>query len=158
MKEAKTNAMRILDKDTISYKTYSYESGGEAVDGVTVAYKIGKDPQTVFKTLVVQGASKAYYVAVIPVAGNLDLKGFARILNEKHVELIAVKDLLQVTGYIRGGCSPIGMKKQFPTYIDQSAADQQSIIVSGGKIGLQLELAVCDLLGLHHISCAPLCI
>ena len=158
MKEAKTNAMRMLDKAGISYKSYSYESDGEAVDGVTVAHKIGKDPEMVFKTLVAQGTSKAYYVAVITAAKNLDLKSFARTLNEKHVEMIAVKDLLQVTGYIRGGCSPIGMKKQFPTYIDQSAAEKQSIIVSGGKIGLQLEVAVSALLGLHHVSCAPLCI
>ncbi|MCM3760193.1 Cys-tRNA(Pro) deacylase [Alkalihalobacillus oceani] len=141
----KTNAMRLLDKERVDYQMISYETNDGKVDGVSVAGKIGKDVETVYKTLVAQGAKNAYYVFLIPVAEELDLKKAAKACQEKKVEMLAVKDLLSVTGYVRGGCSPIAMKKHFPTFIDSSARRQPSLIVSAGKIGLQLELQTGDL-------------
>lgn len=123
----------------------SYDNKDGKIDGVSVAEKIGKDPKTVYKTLVAQGSSKNLYVFVIPVAEELDLKKAAKIASEKKVEMIPVKDIQKWTGYIRGGCSPVGMKKHYKTYIDQCAKEIESIIVSGGKIGVQIELPVAEL-------------
>jgi Cys-tRNA(Pro)/Cys-tRNA(Cys) deacylase len=142
---SKTNAMRILDQKNIGYNMNTYDSKDGKIDGVSVAEKIGKDPSTVYKTLVCQGSSGNYYVFVIPVAEELDLKKAARAADEKKVEMIAVKDIQKVTGYIRGGCSPLGMKKEYRTFIDSSADSLENIIVSGGRIGSQIELKVEDL-------------
>jgi len=145
-KIVKTNAMRILDLEKISHKELSYPVDKDHVDGITAAKHLGKDPSTVYKTLVTQGNSKAYFVFVIPVAENLDMKKAARVCGEKSVDMIYVKDINKVTGYVRGGCSPIGMKKAYKTYIDQSATNIETITVSAGKIGYQVELAPDDLL------------
>jgi Cys-tRNA(Pro)/Cys-tRNA(Cys) deacylase len=145
-KSEKTNAMRLLDKEKVDYTMQTYDTNDGKIDGVSVAHKVGKDPKMVYKTLVTQGASKQYYVFVIPVEAELDLKKAAKAAGEKKVEMIAVKDLLKVTGYVRGGCSPIGMKKLYPTFIDQVAEELETIIVSGGKIGFQIEMRVGDLL------------
>jgi Cys-tRNA(Pro)/Cys-tRNA(Cys) deacylase len=142
---SKTNAMRILDQKNIGYNMNTYDSKDGKIDGVSVAEKIGKDPSTVYKTLVCQGSSGNYYVFVIPVAEELDLKKAARAADEKKVEMIAVKDIQKVTGYIRGGCSPVGMKKEYSTFIDSSADSLENIIVSGGRIGSQIELKVENL-------------
>ncbi|MBQ5754337.1 MAG: aminoacyl-tRNA deacylase, partial [Oscillospiraceae bacterium] len=119
-KEAKTNAMRILEREKISYTALEYEHGDGAIDGVSVAAKMGEDPALVYKTLVTQGASRNYFVFVIPVAAELDLKKAAKSVGEKNVAMIHVADINKVTGYIRGGCSPVGMKKQFVTVMDES--------------------------------------
>lgn len=142
----KSNALRLLDKEKINYTLHFYDTKDGKIDGVFVAQKIGKDPKIVYKTLVTQGASKIYYVFVIPVAAELDLKKAATAAGEKKVRMLAVKKLLSVTGYVRGGCSPIGMKKLFPTFLDQAAGTHEKIIVSGGKIGCQIEMRVADLL------------
>lgn len=139
MAENKTNAMRILDKAKIPYTVHTYEAG-EAVDGITVAGKIGRPPEQVFKTLVTKGRD-GYFVFVLPAAAELDLKKAARAAGQKAVEMIPVKDLLKITGYIRGGCSPVGMKKAFPTVIASEAEALDTIIVSAGRIGWQMELA-----------------
>ncbi|CAK7024030.1 MAG: Cys-tRNA(Pro)/Cys-tRNA(Cys) deacylase YbaK [Desulfovibrio sp.] len=145
MGNVKTNAMRMLDRAGIAYKTHSYEAADGAVDGVTAAKKLGVAPEKVFKTLVTQGADRQYFVFVIPVERELDLKKAARAVGEKNVEMIHVKDLNKVTGYIRGGCSPIGMKKAYGTVIDRSCEAFSEILVSAGKIGQQIELAPKDL-------------
>ena len=139
-KKVKTNAMRILDSNKIDYET-----DGEHVDGITVANAIGRDVNQVYKTLVVQGHSKEYYVFVIPVDQNLDLKKAAKAAGEKNVEMIHVKDINKVTGYIRGGCSPVGMKKLYGTFVNETAQNLDTIIVSAGKIGYQIELKPADL-------------
>ena len=131
---AKTNAMRILDRNKIPYKEHLYESDG-FMDGVSIAEKLNQPLERVYKTLVAVGKSKKYYVFVIPVAEELDLKSAAAAVGEKSVEMIHVKEINAVTGYIRGGCSPLGMKKQYKTVIDSSALDFEEIYVSGGKIG-----------------------
>ena len=141
----KTNAMRILDKNKVDYNSYSYEVDMDHIDGISVAHKISKDERYVFKTLVAQGRSKQYYVFVIPVAKNLDLKKAAKASGEKSIEMIPVKDINKITGYIRGGCSPIGMKKNYRTFIDISSLEIESIVVSAGKIGYQIELKIDDL-------------
>jgi Cys-tRNA(Pro)/Cys-tRNA(Cys) deacylase len=143
---SKTNAMRILDAEKKTYEMITYEVADGKVDGVSVAHKINKDVKSVYKTLVAQGHSKQLYVFVIPVEEELDLKKAAKTVNEKKVEMIAVKDIQKLTGYIRGGCSPIGMKKRFPTLLDIKADQLEKIIVSGGKIGMQIELEVTDLI------------
>lgn len=148
MAETKTNVMRLLEQKKISYIPHAYPHGKEAVDGVTVAGLIGCDPACVFKTLVARGASKACYVFVIPVASELDLKKAARAAKEKSVAMVHVNELLGLTGYVRGGCSPLGMKKRFPTFLDASAEAQSTVLVSAGRIGSQVELAPEDLLGL----------
>ncbi|WP_442598823.1 Cys-tRNA(Pro) deacylase [Neobacillus sp. D3-1R] len=145
MAQGKTNAMRILDAKKISYQLMTYDHEDGKIDGVSVAGKIGKDPQMVYKTLVAQGNSKAIFVFVIPVEVELDLKKAAKAAGEKKVEMIPVKDIQKWTGYIRGGCSPVGMKKSYATFIDSSANGLDTIIVSGGKIGMQMELSVQDL-------------
>ncbi|EDT77623.1 Cys-tRNA(Pro) deacylase [Clostridium perfringens] len=144
-KKLKTNAMRILDSKKVSYEMLSYESEDGKIDGISVAYKIGVDEKNVFKTLVAQGTSKELYVFVIPVAEELDLKNAAKIAGEKKVEMIAVKDIMKYTGYIRGGCSPIGMKKNYKTFIHESAEDLDFIIFSAGKIGHQIKMNPKDL-------------
>lgn len=145
MKSGKTNAMRILDKEKIAYTMMTYKTDDGKIDGVSVAAKIGREPGVVYKTLISQGASKAYYVFVIPVEAELDLKKAAKAVGEKKIEMIPVKEITQVSGYIRGGCSPIGMKKQFPTMIDEQAQSLETMIVSGGQIGVQIELQVENL-------------
>ncbi|WP_153125527.1 Cys-tRNA(Pro) deacylase [Peribacillus tepidiphilus] len=145
MAKGKTNAMRILDSEKIPYEMMTYSPDDGKIDGVSVAQKIGREAGIVYKTLVAQGASKSYYVFVIPVEAELDLKKAAKAAGEKKIEMIPVKDIQKVTGYIRGGCSPVGMKKQFPTFIDEAARSLDTIIVSGGKIGVQIELKVEDL-------------
>lgn len=141
----KTNAMRALDSAKVDYNTYSYDCKDGKVDGLAVADKLGQDVNTVFKTLVAQGASKEFYVFVIPVASELDLKKAARIADEKKIEMIHVKDINKHTGYIRGGCSPLAMKKAYKTFIHNSAENLEKIIFSGGKIGLQIETAPKEL-------------
>ena len=141
MAEQKTNVMRILEQKKVPYQAHSYaHEEGVAVDGATVAAILGQDPARVFKTLVTRGASKNYYVFVIPVAEELDLKKAAKAAGEKSVEMIHVKEINALTGYVRGGCSPIGMKKQFVTVFHTSAQDQSTIMVSGGRIGTQVEV------------------
>lgn len=145
MAQAKTNAQRILEKEKIVYIPHTYETGDGHIDGVSVAHKMGIDPAIVFKTLVTRGASKGIYVFVIPVAQELDLKAAAKSVGEKSVEMIAVKDITPLTGYVRGGCSPVGMKKRYPTVVDDTAQLQERIIVSAGRIGDQIELSPQDL-------------
>ncbi len=153
MKDNKTNAMRTLDKVKAAYTPHFYESDGQ-VDGVHVAETLGIPFEKCFKTLVTfhkeSNGKTDYYVFCIPVDKELDLKAAAKCVNAKSVEMLAVKDLLKTTGYIRGGCSPIGMKKLFTTVIDSSAETQETIYVSGGKIGTQIETSpgtICELTG-----------
>lgn len=140
MAKGKTNAMRILDAAKIQYEMMSYEVKDGKIDGISVANKIGKDPVTVYKTLVAHGTSKAIYVFVIPVAEELNLKKAAAAAGEKKIEMVAVKDIQKLTGYIRGGCSPVGMSKKYPTFIQSEAETLETIVVSGGKIGTQIEI------------------
>lgn len=144
MKKEKTNVMRILDQKKVNYESYSYVDTG-VVSGMEVAEALGENPDKVFKTLVTVGASKTNYVFVVPVNKELDLKKAAKAVKEKKIEMIKSKELLPLTGYIHGGCSPIGMKKQFVTVIDASAKNFDTIIFSGGKIGYQVELSLDDL-------------
>ena len=155
-KEEKTNVMRILDKAKISYTPYFYDHEDGKIDGVAVATKLGQPLEQVFKTLVTQGAHHNYYIFVVPVAAELDLKAAARAAGVKSVAMIHVKDINKVTGYIRGGCSPIGMKKQYATVLDESARELPAVIVSGGKIGTQVQLAPADLLSLIGGKFAPI--
>ncbi|MDE6661690.1 MAG: Cys-tRNA(Pro) deacylase [Anaeroplasmataceae bacterium] len=142
----KTNVMRILDQKKIPYEAFLYpHEEGVCVDGIKVAELLGQNKAEVFKTLVAIGHSKHYYVFVIPIAEELDLKKAAKSVKEKSIELIPVKDLLGITGYIRGGCSPIGMKKQFTTTLHISAQSLESIIFSAGKIGYQVKMNPLDL-------------
>ena len=140
----KTNPMRILDKAGIPYEVHDYTSSG-AIAGADVAAAMGEDPEEVFKTLVTQGRSERYYVFVVPVDRELDLKKAAASVGEKSVEMIRSKDLLPTTGYVHGGCSPLGMSKQLRTVIDSSAAEHERFYVSGGKVGLQIEMDFADL-------------
>ena len=156
-KDEKTNVMRILDQKEIPYTPHTYpHEEGEAVDGVTVAGIMGQDPECVFKTLVAQGASGALYVFDIPVADSLDLKKAAKAVGEKSVAMLHQKELLPLTGYVHGGCSPIGMKKQYPTVFHETAEILDTIIVSAGKIGCQVELSPTDLIGLVGAETADL--
>ena len=145
MAEFKTNVMRILEKNKVTYTAHEYPHKKDAVDGVTVAQLMNQDPAKVFKTLVTKGNSNNYFVFVIPIAEELDMKKAAKSVGEKSVAMIHVKDINAVTGYIRGGCTAIGMKKQYVTRIEQSAKELEKIIVSGGKLGMQLELSPFDL-------------
>lgn len=148
MANTKTNVMRILDNSNINYNIYTYEAKDSAVDGISVANKLGVEVEKVFKTLVTKGHSGDFYVFVVPVAKELNLKAAAKCVGEKSVEMIKVSDMLKITGYIRGGCSPIGMKKNYNTVIDDSSLNLDEIIVSGGKIGFQVEIAPKDLIQL----------
>lgn len=152
-KEVKTNAMRILDKNKIPYELLSYECD-EFIDGLHTAEKTGAPVEQSFKTLVAQGKSKAYYVFVVPIAEEVDLKLAAKVAGEKSIEMIHVKDITAVTGYVRGGCTPIGMKKQFPTFIQESAQKYDQIYVSGGRIGYTLKFSPQDLAGLVRATFA----
>ena len=143
-KEVKTNAMRILDRLKISYEYTTYECD-EFTDGVQVADKLGYPHELVYKTLVTIGKSGGYYVFVIPIEAEIDFKKAARTVKEKSLEMLHLKDLTKVTGYIRGGCTAIGMKKQFPTVIQESAKELEQIHISGGRLGMQLKLSPFDL-------------
>ncbi|WP_066310322.1 Cys-tRNA(Pro) deacylase [Bacillus sp. FJAT-29814] len=145
MAHAKTNAMRILDTQKIDYEVLTYDNKDGKIDGVTVAGKVGKDPKEVYKTLVTQGASKTLYVFVVPVLEELNLKKAAKAAGEKNIEMLPMKDIQKWTGYIRGGCSPIGMKKQYKTFLDESCNKLDSMVVSAGKIGMQIVLKPAQL-------------
>ncbi len=143
-KEVKTNAMRILDRMKLPYKVHLYECD-EFIDGVHIANLLGESCDRCFKTLVTVGKSGSYYVFALPVDKELDMKKCARAVGEKSLEMVHVKDINAVTGYIRGGCTPIGMKKQYKTVIHSTAQDFEHVIISGGKLGTQLELTPADL-------------
>lgn len=145
-KIVKTNAARLLDKEKIAHDVLQYDPEDGKIDGVSVAEKIGYPPEVVYKTLVAAGSSRQNYVFVVPVAEELDLKAAAKAAGEKKIEMVPVKDILGLTGYIRGGCSPLGMKKAFPTFIAEQAQVLEEIIVSAGKIGMQLKLSPEDLI------------
>lgn len=145
MKEIKTNAMRILDKAKISYTAHHYTPEDGKIDGISVADKMGCPREIVYKTLVTVAPSKEYYVFVIPVEKELNLKAAAKAVGEKSVEMIHVADINKVTGYIRGGCSPVGMKKEYKTVIDESVKSLDKFYVSAGRIGSQLEIAPSEL-------------
>ncbi len=152
-KEEKTNVMRILDGKKISYVSHAYEPDA-TMTGEEIAAILGENPSTVFKTLVTQGKSGAYYVFVIPVKDELDLKKAAKAAGEKALSMIKQKELLPLTGYVHGGCSPIGMKKPFPTYIHETALSHEKICVSAGKVGFQIELSPEDLVRAAGITAA----
>ena len=161
-KDEKTNVMRILEQKKIPYTPYFCEEGegpeGTRDYGVHVAQSLGQDPRRGFKTLVARGASGGFYVFDIPVADSLDLKKAAKAAGEKSVELLAVKDITAVTGYIRGGCSPVGMKKPYPTIFHQTALEFETIYVSAGKIGAQVEVEPGALLALLRAETADIVI
>ena len=136
----KTNVIRILDKMNVQYNVLTYEVKDDKIDGLSVSKKIGRDDKYLYKTIVTQGHSKEIYVIVIPVRQEIDFKKVARVTNEKSIEMLDLRDLQKCTGYIRGGCSPIGMKKKYKTFIDKSALIIDTIIVSAGKIGFQIEI------------------
>ena len=148
VKEEKTNVMRTLEQKKIPYTAYTYPTEGGAMDGVSVAAYLGVDPEEVFKTLVAKGASGQYYVFDIPVAESLDLKKAAKAVGEKSIAMLPQKELLPLTGYVHGGCSPVGMKKPFPTVFHETAEILDRIMVSAGKIGFQIQGRPEDLLAL----------
>lgn len=148
VKEEKTNVMRTLEQKKIPYTAYTYPTEGGAMDGVSVANYLGVDPEEVFKTLVAKGASGQYYVFDIPVAESLDLKKAAKAVGEKSIAMLPQKELLPLTGYVHGGCSPVGMKKPFPTVFHETAEILDRIMVSAGKIGFQIQCRPEDLLTL----------
>lgn len=153
--EQKTNAIRSLEQKKIDFKVYNY-SQEEAISGVEVASVLGQNPDMVFKTLVTVGKSGNHYVFMIPVAKELDLKKAAKAVGEKNIEMIKSKDLLPLTGYIHGGCSPVGMKKFFTTTIDQTAENFQTIMFSGGAIGFQVETSLSELAKVIRFSLSDL--
>ena len=154
-KEEKTNVMRVLDGKKIQYESPTYEQDA-TLTGEEIAGILGEDAKKVFKTLVAQGKSGAYYVFVVPVQAELDLKKAAKAAGEKAVSMIKQKELLPLTGYVHGGCSPIGMKKQFPTFIHETAAGFEKIFVSGGKVGYQIEVAPGDIVSLIRATFADI--
>ena len=149
-KEEKTNVMRVLDAKKISYESHAYKPDA-TMSGEEIAALLGEDADKVFKTLVTQGKTGAFYVFVIPVKGELDLKKAAKACGEKAVSMIKQKDLLPLTGYVHGGCSPIGMKKHFPTFIHETVSGLDKVFVSAGKVGFQIELAPADLIAAAEI-------
>ncbi len=155
-KEDKTNALRMLDSAGIAYTTRTYDTDDGLIDGVSVAKKCGEDPESVFKTLVTRGDDRNYYVFVIPVADKLDLKACARSVGVKSVEMIRQKELFPLTGYIHGGCSPVGMKKKFRTVFDETIVLLDRIVVSAGRVGMQMVLDPQDLLRITEGETAPL--
>lgn len=155
-KISKTNAMRMLDKLKIPYTYKAYEVDENDLSGEHIARQLQMDPAMLFKTLVAKGDRTGYVVACIPVAATLDLKALARVSGNKSVEMLHVKDLLGVTGYIRGGCSPVGMKKHFPTYADEAILSLETVSVSAGQRGLQMLLKPADLLKAADARTAPL--
>ena len=154
-KEEKTNVMRVLDGKKIAYESHAYEPDA-TMSGAEIAGILGEDPKKVFKTLVTQGKSSAYFVFVVPVEAELDLKKAAKACGEKAVAMIKQKELLPLTGYVHGGCSPIGMKKAFPTFVHETAKDYEKMFVSAGKVGFQIELAPADLLKVANCKTADL--
>ena len=148
VKEEKTNVMRTLEQKKIPYTAYTYPTEGGAMDGVSVANYLGVDPEEVFKTLVAKGASGQYYVFDIPVAESLDLKKAAKAVGEKSIAMLPQKELLPLTGYVHGGCSPVGMKKPFPTVFHETAEILDRIMVSAGKIGFQIQCRPEELIAL----------
>lgn len=155
-KEEKTNVMRVLDQKKVPYTAHTYPVGETAPDGVSVAQMLGQNPDAVFKTLVVKGASGGYYVFDIPVADTLDLKKAAKAVGEKSIAMLPARELLPLTGYVHGGCSPVGMKKRFPTVFHESCLDHETICVSAGKVGFQVEVKPADLNALVGASTADL--
>lgn len=151
----KTNVMRVLDAKKITYESHSYEADPR-LTGEEIAGILGEDAAKVFKTLVTQGKSGGYYVFVVPVQAELDLKKAAKAAVEKSIAMIKQKDLLGLTGYVHGGCSPVGMKKQFPTFIHESAETFEKIYVSAGKVGFQIELAPADLMSVVNCKSADI--
>ncbi len=154
-KEEKTNVMRVLEQKGVAYTPHTYPTDG-SIDGASVAGYLGQDPEHVFKTLVARGASGGYYVFDIPVEDTLDLKKAAKAVGEKSIAMIHQKELLPLTGYIHGGCSPVGMKKQFPTVFHETAEILDTICVSAGKIGYQVEVNPADLIALVGAKTADL--
>ena len=154
-KEEKTNVMRVLDGKKITYESHSYTPDA-TMSGEEIAGILGEDPSKVFKTLVTQGKSGSYYVFVVPVKEELDLKKAAKASGEKAVSMIKQKELLPLTGYVHGGCSPIGMKKQFTTFIHETAGQLDKIFVSAGKVGIQIELAPDDLISVAGCKAADI--
>lgn len=155
-KNDKTNVMRILDQKKVTYTPHYYSHEDGCIDALSVAEKLGQRPEQVFKTLVTRGSSKGFFVFVIPAGAELDLKAAAKAAGEKSIEMIHVNEINAITGYIRGGCSPIGMKKLFPTFLDASALSQETIMVSAGKIGAQVELSPDHLIKLVRAKTASL--
>ena len=154
-KDEKTNVMRVLEQKSVPYTAHTYDPDA-GLDGVSVARQLGRDPETVFKTLVARGASGGLYVFDIPVEASLDLKKAAKAVGEKSIAMIHQKELLPLTGYVHGGCSPVGMKKQYPTVFDETAELIDTIVVSAGKIGFQVELEPAALMALVGASTADL--
>ena len=154
-KEEKTNVMRTLEQKKLPYTAHTYDPAGP-IDGVSVAQTLGQPPERVFKTLVTKGASGAYYVFDIPVAENLDLKKAAKAVGEKSVAMLPQKELLPLTGYVHGGCSPVGMKKQFPTVFHETVLLYDTVCVSAGKIGFQVECRPGDLVALLRAKTADI--
>ena len=154
-KEEKTNVMRVLEQKGVAYTPHTYPTDG-SIDGASVAGYLGQDPECVFKTLVARGASGGYYVFDIPVEDTLDLKKAAKAVGEKSIAMIHQKELLPLTGYVHGGCSPVGMKKQFPTVFHETAEILDTICVSAGKIGYQVEVNPADLMALVGAKTADL--
>ncbi|MHC1787243.1 MAG: Cys-tRNA(Pro) deacylase [Christensenellales bacterium] len=155
-KPDKTNAMRLLDRAKLPYQALEYPSQGEAIDALQVAALLGQPPETVFKTLVLLGSDGGHYVCVLPGPRGLDLKKAASCFKVKSLHLLPVNEIKDVTGYVRGGCTPLGMKKPFPTLVDASALTQPLILVSGGRIGLQIKLRPEDLLAAAGAATADL--
>ncbi len=155
--EEKTNVMRILDKKKVPYRSHAYD-GKEAIAGMEVAQLLGQEPGAVFKTLVTVGKSMEHYVFMVPVNRELDLKKAAKSVGEKKIDMIKSKELLPLTGYIHGGCSPIGMKKTFPTMIDESALGQEKIFFSAGKIGCQIETTLEGLKKIVRVQTGDICV
>lgn len=148
-KEAKTNAMRMLERKKVSYKAFVYECD-EFIDGIHSADLIGAPYAQSFKTLVMEGKSEAFYVFVVPIEKEVDRKAAARAVGEKAVDMIRVKDILKITGYVRGGCSPLGMKKNYPVVFDVSAEKFDEIYISGGRIGLTLKVPMKELMAVTN--------
>mgnify|MGYP002627051191 CR=1 FL=1 len=155
MKDEKTNVMRLLDGKKISYLSHSYDPDPK-LTGEDIAAILGEDSEKVFKTLVAQGKTGAYYVFVVPVIFELDLKKAAKASGEKSVSMIKQKELLPLTGYVHGGCSPIGMKKQFPIFIHETALQYEKIFVSAGRVGFQIEISPKDLISVAKITVADI--
>lgn len=156
MKVKKTNALRLLDSLNIPYESREYEIDDHMNDGLSVALKVGQDPEEVFKTLVTHNSSGDIYVFVIPVTAELNLKKAAHAAGVKKIEMLPLKDLLKTTGYVKGGCSPIGMKKVFPTFVDEQIEIIDTITFSGGKVGLQLILTPADFLNATEATVSDL--
>ncbi|MBO4750476.1 MAG: Cys-tRNA(Pro) deacylase [Lachnospiraceae bacterium] len=154
-KEEKTNVLRVLDGKKIAYESHAYEPDA-TLTGEQIAGILKEDASSVFKTLVTQGKTGQYYVFVVPVCAELDLKKAAKAAGEKSIAMIKQKDLLPLTGYVHGGCSPIGMKKHFPTFLHESAGELTKIFVSAGRVGLQVELAVTDLAAVAQCELADI--